>query len=57
LNFAVSSLPYTSDVEAISTLAPWRAASSSTSSVALMLVEIVCTGRSTISFTPTAAAM
>ena len=49
-------LPYTSDVEKMTTSFFFLLAYFSTTSVPCTLVSIVCTGASTISFTPTAAA-
>ena len=49
-------LPYTSDVEAMTTFFFFLLACFSTTSVPCTLVSIVCTGCSTISLTPTAAA-
>ena len=49
-------LPYTSDVDAITTSFFFLLACLSTTSVPWTLVSIVRTGCSTISFTPTAAA-
>ncbi len=51
-----SLLPYTSLVEASSTGFRNLFAVASTTSVPWMFVSIVCTGRSTMSCTPTAAA-
>ena len=49
-------LPYTSDVEAMTTFFFFLFACFSTTSVPCTLVSMVCTGSSTISLTPTAAA-
>ena len=49
-------LPYTSDVEAMTTFFLFLLACFRTTSVPCTLVSIVCTGSSTISLTPTAAA-
>jgi len=49
-------LPYTSLVEATKVLRPNLLARFSTTSLPWMFVSMVCTGRSTMSWTPTAAA-
>jgi len=55
-NGTLAPLPYTSEVEATTTGFCFLAAAWSTASVALTLVSMVCTGFSTMSRTPTAAA-